>query len=1104
MATEVDAWLESLGLGEHAEAFAENGVTRDLLPDLTNDDLKDLGVARLADRKALLKAIAALDEPAPAPRQEAERRQITVMFCDLVGSTALAEALDPEELRGVMQAYQSAAGGIIERYGGHVAQYLGDGLMTYFGWPQAHEDDAERAVRASLEIVEAINAMDLQVRIGIATGPVVVGETGAGDASVPKLAVGETPNLAARVQGMAGPDDIVAADSTRRLLGAVFTLDDLGEHALKGIVEPVRAWRVADFALAEGRLSAVHGSHLTTFVGREAELALLAEKWEQAKAGEGQLVLLSGEPGIGKSRLAQAIREHAIADGAMASFYQCSPYHTNTAFHPISDFVARDAGFSSDDPAAIKLERIDAHVRRMGLIVEEVAPLIAAALSVPTGQRYPALDMSPQLQKERTVEALANALLMSSAQAPLLFLVEDMHWADPSSLETAGRAVERLRDKPILALFTFRPEFAAPWSHLDYATPLALGRMGRARVRELVARVTGGKALPDTVEAEIVAKTDGVPLFVEELTKTVLESGIVEERDGAWALSGPLTSLAIPSTLRDSLMARLDRLGPSKEVAQIGACLGREFPHALLSAISPLDDAALQESLAQLIAAELIFSTGASSDTSYTFKHALIQDVAYESLLKSRRQQLHAKLAEVLLEMPRVAETMPELLAHHYTKAEMPQQAVQFWFAAGRVATGRSANVEAISHLEQGLALLVGLPESPERDRQELALQVAAGSAFIMAKGYAAEETATAYERAQALCRQFDNAPELLQVHYGLFAYRWVKGELVEARDAAEDFLHVAQTQKDRGAEVVAERTVGAVLAASAEFGLARQHLERTLALYERETHSSLAFEYAQDPAIAATAYLSTTLWMLGFPEQARDKIGATDRYARELAHSWTLVNLLTCGTAWLHMFLRNPPAAGACAAEALSIATEQEFPYWAAYARIISGWATAYQNEPRAGVAVIKEGIRQFRATGSGLFLPMFFWALADAHRLAGETEDGLAAIGDGVEAGQGSGELWWHAELHCLRGVILMQCGQESFEEAETAFRVAIEIAQSQEAKAWELRAATSLARLWQSQGRSAEARDLLAPVYGWFTEGFDSADLTDARTLLDALES
>ncbi len=1104
MATEVDAWLESLGLGEHAGAFADNGVTRDLLPDLTNDDLKDLGVARLADRKALLKAIATLAEPAPELRQEAERRQITVMFCDLVGSTALSEKLDPEDLRSLMQAYQQAAGTVIERYGGHVAQYLGDGLMTYFGWPQAHEDDAERAVRASLDIVKAMSAMALQVRIGIATGPVVVGETGAGDASVPKLAVGETPNLAARVQGLAGADEIVAAGTTRRLLGAVFTLDDLGAHSLKGIVEPVRAWRVADIATAEGRFAAVHGSRLTAFVGREAELALLAEKWEQAKAGEGQLALLSGEPGIGKSRLARAMRERALADGAMASFYQCSPYHTNTAFHPISDYVAREAGFSAADDIETRLDKIDAHVRGIGLVVDEVAPLVATALSIPSGERYPVLDMSPQMQKERTVEALATSMVSAAGQMPVLFLVEDLHWADPSSLETATRIVDRLREKRILALFTFRPEFAPPWTHLDYATPLTLGRMGRARARELVARVTGGKPLPEEVETEIVAKTDGVPLFVEELTKTVLESGIVAEQDDGWALVGPLANLAIPSTLRDSLMARLDRLGTVKEVAQIGACIGREFSHALLAAVSPLDDAALHEALSRLIDAELIFATGSPSETAYTFKHALVQDVAYESMLKSKRHDVHANIAAILVDrFPDLVEQQPELLAFHYTEAGQIEPAIEAWLKAGERAAARLAHVEAIAHLHQGLALLRTQPEGRDRDRRELDFQVALGNSHILSDGYASAGTGDSFARALELCRQLGNPPQVFRVLYGLSANLGVRSELLRAQAIGEEFVAEAEAQADLGACVVSHRILGTYLTNTGELARARRHLERALNLYDERKHKSLNLDYGHDPRAWGLSYLSQTLWALGYFDQAREAIREGIARAEDSAHPHNL-GIAKYTASRLYFLNRDPGATLAIADTLLAMATEHGYPEWAALVKPMRGWARAALGESSLGIAEALEGMEWCRMAGWTLFMPVYLSAYATACRLAGRHDDSRQVISEALAVAQQTQELWYTAELHRMQGEWSLTDGECDAATAESEFRRAIEIAQSQEAKALELPAATSLARLWQSQGKAREARDLLVPVYDWFTEGFDSSDLKDARALLDSLDA
>jgi class 3 adenylate cyclase/tetratricopeptide (TPR) repeat protein len=711
--TGIREWLEGLGLGEYAAAFDDNAIDERVLPHLTDQDLKDIGISLVGHRRLILASLPDAPRPEnagatePALPREAERRQITVMFCDLVGSTALSERLDPEDLRTLMQAYQQACGAVIERYEGHVAQYLGDGLMTYFGWPTAHEDDAERAVRAGLEIREAVKKVEapepLRVRVGIATGPVVVGETGAGDASVPKLAVGETPNLAARVQGLAGPDEIVIAPSTHRLVGGAFEVDDLGAHALKGIVEPVRAWRVTGLGHAEGRFEAAHVGGLTPLVGREAEIAMLMERWSRAKDGEGQVVLLCGEPGIGKSRITQVLRERVADEPHIRLRYQCSPYYTNSALHPIIDQFERAAGFAREDTPEAKLDKIEALLGRALDDVSQAAPLFAAMLSLPL-DRYPPLNLSPQKQKENTLQALADQVEALSQKQPVLMIFEDAHWIDPTTQEALDLIVPGAASARALVILAYRPEYEPPWTGHGHVTPLTLTRLGRRQAAAMVEKVTGGKPLPDEVLDRIVAKTDGVPLFVEELTKTVLESGLVEEANGKYQLTGPLTELAIPSTLRDSLMARLDRLAAVKEVAQVGACIGREFSHQLLAAVSPLPDDELQDALGQLTNSEIVFRMGTPPEATYTFRHALVQDAAYESLLKGKRQNLHANIARTLeRDFASTVEMEPETVAYHFAKGGVWLEAARHYRAAAGKAARAHAIREALTLNDQAL-----------------------------------------------------------------------------------------------------------------------------------------------------------------------------------------------------------------------------------------------------------------------------------------------------------------------------------------------------------------------------------------------------------------
>jgi class 3 adenylate cyclase len=754
---DIAAWLQGLGLERYLEAFRANDVDADVLRTLTGDDLKELGVASLGHRKKLLEAVAALaapaagpgfadqtltaeaDAPAAKPR-EAERRQLTVLFCDLVGSTALSAQLDPEEMGAVIRAYQNAVAGETLRFEGHVAKFMGDGVLAYFGWPQAHEDDAERAVRAGLALVRAVAGLEaggrpLAARIGIATGLVVVGElVGEGEAQE-RAVVGETPNLAARLQALADPGSVVISQATRRLVGGLFELTDLGPTRVKGFAEPLAAFRVEGEGRADGRFEALHGQRLTPLIGREHELAMLLERWAWAKEGDGQVVLIAGEPGIGKSRLLRALREQLAGEPHLTLSHFCSPYHTNSALHPIFAQLERAAGIASHDEPADRLAKLEALLGQGTEHLEEAVPLIGALLGIPSGGRYPAPNLSPQRQKQRTLEVLIEQLAGLARDRPVLEQYEDVHWVDPSTLELLDLLVERVRTLPALVVLTYRPDFSPPWIGQSHVTALTMNRLGRRQGAAMVDRVTGGKALPDEILDQILANTDGVPLFVEELTKTVLESGLLTDAGDRYELSGPLPALAIPATLHDSLMARLDRLAPVKEVAQIGAVIGREFSHELLAAVLPLGEAGLTAALDQLVASELIFRRGTPPEATYSFKHALVQDAAYESLLKARRQQLHAKIGHVLEEhFPEVAATNPEVLAHHWRGADNLYKAICYLRDAATLAVERSSNREAAAHISVALELVRAQPPSVGRQQTETALRLSLGAALIQPK----------------------------------------------------------------------------------------------------------------------------------------------------------------------------------------------------------------------------------------------------------------------------------------------------------------------------------------------------------------------------------
>jgi class 3 adenylate cyclase len=792
---DIAVWLRDLGLQQYQALFRENDIGAEILSDLTDADLEKIGVS-LGHRKRLLKAVAALARPAaalpaaapiPPVADAAERRQLTVMFSDLAGSTALSARLDPEDMREVIRAYQDACSGAVARYDGFVAKFMGDGVLAYFGFPRAHEEDAERAVRAGLDIAAVVAKLEtranekLVVRIGIATGIVVVGDLVGQGSAQEQAVVGETPNLAARLQALAEPGAVVIAESTRRLLGGAFELEPLGPRALKGFDAPVPAWAVLREAENVSRFEASRSQRLTPFVGREHEVALLLDRWRDSSEGEGQVALISGEAGIGKSRILAALRERIGDEPYVRVRYHCSPHFVNDAFYPISSQIWHAAGFVSGEPAAARLDKLEALIARSGLEPIDVAPFLATLLSVPFEGRYSALEMAPSEQKERTIAALIALLEGLTGEGPLLALLEDAHWIDPTSLDVFARLVDRLPNLRALLVITFRPEFTAPWVGRAHVASLQLSRLGRRQALAMVAGVAG-KALPVEVLDEIVAKTDGVPLFVEELAKTVLESGLLREQNGAYVLDRALTPLAIPSTLHDSLMERLDRLAPVKETAQVAAAIGREFSYRLLEAISPIQGAELQDALAQLMAAELIHGRGAPPDATYVFKHALVQDTAYGSLLRSRRQRIHADIARALEEKfaDQIA-AAPATVARHCTEAGLADPAARYWLAAGELALSRSAYAEADRYVDAGLALIPRLPRGTDTQSLELALHVARATALSPLKAYTASETVAAFSAAKRLLDAgVGDDSQRFFVLIGLFMTPYIAARLIQ------------------------------------------------------------------------------------------------------------------------------------------------------------------------------------------------------------------------------------------------------------------------------------------------------------------------------------
>jgi class 3 adenylate cyclase/predicted ATPase len=1031
------------------------------------------------------------------------------MFCDLVGSSSLSEMLDPEDLRGIVGAYQQACAGVVLRFEGHIAQYLGDGLLVYFGYPLAHEDDAQRAVRAGLGILTAMKELNgrldrdakprLAVRLGVHTGFVVVGEIGGGP-RLERLALGETPNLAARLQSLAEPDTIVVSDTTYRLVDGLFVGHDLGPQRLKGFSRPVRAYRVTGEGTAQSRLEAAAAKGSTSLVGREHEMDLLLSRWEQAKEGLGQVVLLNGDAGIGKSRLVEVLKARVAAEPHTTWEWRCSPYYADSSFYPVIEFFQRVWEFESSEQ---KIQSITRALDGCRLAHPEAIALWASFLSVALPHDHPPLNLTPQRQRQKTLESIVALLLALAEQRPVLLIVEDLHWADPSTLELLGLVLDQVPTAPVMAVFTFRPDFRQPWRQRMYCTSLTINRFSRGQTEAMVQRVAGGKQLPAEVVRDIVAKTDGVPLFVEELTKMVVESGLLQEQEHQYNLAGPLPPLAIPATLQDSLMARLDRLATVKEVAQLGSALGRTFSYDLLLAVSPIDGDSLRSALASLVEAELLYQRGVPPAATYVFKHALIQEAAYHSLLRSTRQIYHQRIATALeARFPEMVKAQPELAAHHFTEAGLAAPAIRYWQRASEHASRRSAHVEAISHTRKGLAALEALPETPEKIEQEFMLRVSLGASLIATKGWAAPDVEDAYNRARELAQTMGETPQLFRVLWGLCSFYIVRAEHNASRELAEQLLKLARGFQDPGYLVEGELALGMALFCIGEFATAREHLERSGGLYHPREHHSRAILAGADPGVFARAWLSHALWHLGYADRALVRIDEAISLAQELSHPFSLALALDYA-AMLHQFRGEPQLVYERAEAARMLSVEQGFEYYRVWAKTLQGWALAVQGQKEVGLAQMRHGVAEIQATGAAFRLPYYLALLAEACRDVGEHAEGLKLLADAVTQVQKTREFWTEAELYRLRGELLLSVSAENHAEAERCFHGALDVARRQQARGPELRAATSLSRLWKGQGRRTDAHRVLAESYGWFTEGFDTADLRESAALLRELE-
>jgi class 3 adenylate cyclase/predicted ATPase len=1116
MTVEITYWLRALGLEQYEELFRANDVDAEVLPKLTADDLIGIGVTSVGHRRKLLTAIALLgaaptgatmmaaprDRPHPA---DADRRQLTVMFCDLVGSTALSTRLDPEDLREVIAAYHRAVTDVVVGLDGFVAKYMGDGVLAYFGYPRAHEDDAERAVRAGLSLIDAVGRVDvtsfkLQAHVGIATGLVVVGDLIGEGSAQEQTVVGETPNVAARLEALAEPDTIVIAQTTRRLVGDLFEYRDLGAVELKGIATSVRAWQVLRPSVVASRFEALRGSTLSQLIGRDEEIDLLLRRWARAKAGQGQIVLISGEPGLGKSHIAAALEEHLHAEQHLRLSYFCSPYHQDSALFPLIDQLGRASGFARDDSPAAKFEKLEAFLARAALMDEDVA-LLADLTSLPTSERYQLPDLSPQRKKERTLEALIRQLEGLAHLQPMEIIFEDAHWIDPTSRELLDLIVERVRTLPVLLIVTFRPDFQPPWTGQPQVSMLALNRLDQRDRTALVGQIAGGKELPRELVAQIADRTDGVPLFIEELTKSILESGALRVEANRYVLDSALPPIDIPTTLHASLMARLDRQASVRLVAQTGAAIGREFSHALLRAVSHLAEDELQSAITRLVDSELVFQRGTSPDSVYVFKHALVQEAAHSSLLRNARQQMHAQIAEALeSQSPELMETQPELFAQHYAEAGLVEQSVACWSKAGHSSAIRSAMAEAAAQFLRSLDQLARLPDTPERQRWELELRSSLGAVFLAVKGHAAPETGQAYARARELWEQLGSPAEFLQIPFAQSLHHMVRGELVLAQELDANLLRLSRQRNDRAGLVLGHFSSGRTLMSTGAFEVSRSHLEEGLALYNPSRHSSIVDHAAHRPDVHAQAELGIVLFCLGYPAKALARSSLAIGEAQKMAHTPTLALSLALGTVLLSL-VGDDVRLAERTDQLIAMATEQGFPRWRAMGTINRGWLKVKKGDVAEGISLLRNGSAAYRATGAQSWIPHYTGLTAAASEIAGQIEEAVTLLDDALQVIEKTGERWFAADLNRHKGQLLLRQGH--CEAAEEFYCNALSIAQRQKAKLWELRAAVSLARLRRDQGRRAEARNILAPIYGWFTEGFDTPDLKDAETMLEELK-
>jgi class 3 adenylate cyclase/predicted ATPase len=1050
---------------------------------------------------------------------EAERRQLTCLFCDLRNSVDLSERTDPEELRDILAAYQQLCLSVIRRFEGHIARFFGDGILVYFGFPKAHEDEARRAVRSGLGICEALGQLNirlerehgvrLQVRIGVHTGLVVAGDIAPDQDLETMAAIGETPNIAARLQALAEPDTVVVSAATYRLIAGYFDARELGFHALRGISQPVAIYQVLNESGARTRLDVAAARGLPPMLGRDSELSVLRDLWQRVHGSAGQAVLITGEPGIGKSRLIWALQTH-VAQAANAALVKltCSPLSQNTAFYPVIESLERTLEFAAGDTVAQRLDKLDGFLAQYGFAPAEFVPLLADLLSLPVEDRYQSPDLSAERRRRLLMDALVRIVLLRAEHQPVLYIVEDLHWADPSTLDLLAELLNRLAPARLLAVFSSRPEFHHAWPESVHVELLALGRL-TPDISEAIVSEVAGKPLPGELLQQLLGKADGVPLYLEELTKLVMEAGLLRDQSDRFELARPLPELSIPASLADSLTARLDRQSSAKRVAQVGATIGRQFSFELLVSVlrgfGSVREAQVRRDLARLVEAELLLVDSGTRRAVYTFKHALIQDAAYESLLRSTRQQVHRRIAELLSERsPTSSDIGPELVALHYCRAGLLAESLPWWLRAGRRALSGSAYREAIAHLNTGLELLGQMPPSLERTQGELEFRLAVGPAYMATRGYGAVEVEGCYQQARQLCRDLGDPPQLAPVLYGLWTYHIVRAQHWTALELGEQILQLGTATADDALLVQGHLAVGWSQFFLGRLSAAREHLEAVLALYTEERHGSHLYTFGDNPATSAGSCLAQVYWLLGFPDRAQQTSDQTVARLRSVTHPYTIAFGFDV-LAFVRINLGDPSATRALVEEATALSVEWGLALTASMGTILHGYAATLEGDLEQGISEMREGLGSYVRTGAELAMPFWNWALAEACRRADARPDALAFLKRAEEMRERTDESYWHSEIYRLRGLLQVDAADtRAGVAAEQSYLRALELATNAGARSLELRSAVALARLWQSKGLPGQGHDLLARIYNWFTEGLATRDLHEARELLDSLAS